>query len=81
MGLLQGSDLDDQGVVGIIDDDVHAREPDHLVQLVAALGYHAVFGHEGTLLDAMLFDALGEQAANLRQAPFGNVGRDFLRYE
>ena len=58
MGLLQGCHLDDQRVIGIIDDDIHAGQTDHLVQLVTALGYHTILGHERAFLDALFLDTL-----------------------
>ena len=65
MRLLQSCHLDDERMVGIIDDDIHSRQPDHLMKLVAALGNHSILGHEGALLDTLLFHALRQNPAYL----------------
>ena len=58
MRLLQSRHLDDERMVGVINDHIHAREPDHLMQLVAALGYHAILWHKRALLNTLFLNAL-----------------------
>ena len=47
------SHLDDKRVVGIVNDDIHACQAYHLVQLIAALIDVAPLGHKGS--DLMSF--------------------------
>ena len=78
MGLLQGRHLNNQRVVGIIDDDVHARQPDHLVKLVATLGNHSILGHESALFNSLFLNTLRQYSSDLGQTALGYVWSNFL---
>jgi hypothetical protein len=72
---LNGSHLDDERMVRVIDDQIHARETDDLMQLVATFVDHTESGHEGTNLVTGFLYALGKLASDLsRAASVGHVG-------
>ena len=62
--LLDRRYLDDQGMIGIVDDQVHAREPDHLVKLVASFVDQAKSRHEGADLVSGVLNALWQLASD-----------------
>ena len=53
-----GSDLDDERVIGVVDVEIHSAETDDLMELVTALVDDAEPGHEDTDFAAALVDAL-----------------------
>ena len=53
-----GRHLDDERVVSVIDDEVHAREADNLMELVPAFVDIAPLGSERTYLTSMFLDVL-----------------------
>ena len=61
---LYRGDLDDQRVVGVIDDQIHARQAYHFVQLSTALIDDAPFGHERADLVAALLNGLRQFPAH-----------------
>ena len=57
-GGLKCCNLNDEGVVGVINDDVHARQTNHFMELIAALVYSTVFGHESAHFGAFFLKTL-----------------------
>ena len=55
---LDRSNFYNQGVVSIIDNQVHTREADHFVQLISALIDVSPFGHKGSDFTAFFLDRL-----------------------
>jgi len=47
---LNGGNLDDERMVGVIDDEVHAGETNYFVKLIAAFVDVAIFRHESAYL-------------------------------
>lgn len=72
--ILQGGDLDDQRVVGVLDDDVLARQPDNLVEHVLMVVYAAEFRHECADFVLSLLYSLRQKAADVGDVPFGKIG-------
>ena len=70
--------LDDQLVIVVVDDEVHAREADDLVQLVPALVDAAVAGHEGADFVSVFLHCLRQRTAKPGTLRFGKIGGDFL---
>jgi len=58
-GCLNRGDLDDKGVVRIVNNKIHPRKPDHFVKLIPAFVDTTIFWHEGSNLLACLLDCLG----------------------
>ena len=58
-GFLDRGDLDDQGVVGVVDDEVHSRQADHFVKLVAPFVDDTVSRHENPDFLALFLNGLG----------------------
>lgn len=79
--LLNRCHLYDERVVGIVDDEVHSREADDLMQLVAALVDGAIAGHENTDFLAVFLRGLGQVSANEAHLRFRQIGGDFLMNE
>ena len=80
-GRLDGSHLDNQRMVGIINDQIHTREADHLVQLVAAFVDGTPLGHEGAYFATVLLNSLRQCAAQQRYLVLCHVGSNLLRDE
>ena len=59
-------DLDNQLMVVVVDDEVHTREPDHLMQLMAPFVDAAVSGHERADFVAALLHRLRKFPAQKR---------------
>ena len=74
-------DLDDEGVVIVVDDQVKSRQTYHLVKLVAPFVDAAVFGGEYSYLELLAVDTLGYVAAECGHGRVGHVGRHLLGYE
>ncbi len=55
---LQCGHFNDERVVGVVNDNVHARETNHFVQLVASLVDGSVFRHECAHFGALFLKAL-----------------------
>ena len=76
--LRYGGHLDDERVVGFVDDEVDARKTNDLVQLSAALVDVAPFGHERAYLATAFLNLARQVAAHQRELGFGYVGCNFL---
>ena len=63
-GLRDGSDLDNQRVVVIVDRNVDTRKPDHFVQAVPAFIDHTEPGHQNADFMVLLLDGLRQKARN-----------------
>ena len=57
-GHLYGGYFDDKWVIGVVDDEIHARESDHFVELVPTFVDASVFGHKSSDLIASLLHSL-----------------------
>ena len=79
--LLDGSHLDDERVVGVVDDEVHSRQADHLVQLVAPLVDDTVARHENPDLLATFLGGLGQVTTDEAHRGLRQIGGDFLMDE
>ena len=75
---LQRGDFDDQRMVGVVDDQVHAGKTDHFVQLVSAFVYTSVFGHECAHLEAPFLDSFRNFQSGFCHFRFGEIRHDFL---
>ena len=64
--------LDQQRMVRVVDDQVHTREANHFVQLVATLVDVSELGHEGACLKSFLLK-------HLRQAAIQHAYRSLFR--
>lgn len=73
------SDLDDEGVVGIVDDDIKARESDNLVEHVASFVDVAEAWHKSTDVATSLDDSLRELARQASYRAVREVGFNLLR--
>jgi hypothetical protein len=72
--------LDNQLVVVVVDDEVHARQPDNLMQLVPALVDAAVAGHEGADLVPAFLHCLRQRTAKPGTLRFWKIGGDLLTH-
>ena len=79
--LLDGGHFDNQRVVRIIDDEVHAREANHLVELVAAFVDDTVTRHEDSDFLTAFLCGLRKIATNEAHRRFRQIGCDFLMDE
>lgn len=68
-------------MVVVIDDDVHAAETNHFVELVAPFVYGSEFGHEGSDFEASFLHSLRERASEFCSLSRGDIGSDFLADE
>ena len=75
----EGSDLDDQRMIIIVDDHIDSREADDFMQLVAALVDDAEARHEDTDLIPQFLYPLRQLACCRRNVGLGKVGEDLLR--
>ena len=73
-GCCDRCDFDDEGAVDISDDDIHAGEPDHFMELVFPLVDAAVTGHERPDLMPEFLDSVGKIPAKLRYFVFRDIG-------
>ena len=80
-GCLQRCHLDDQRVVSVVNDEVHARQTDNFVQLVTSFIYVAPFGCEDSDLLAKVLCCLWQVEAYACHRRFGDKWSDFLSYE
>ena len=71
-------DLDNQLMIVVVDDQIHSREADHFVQLVAALVDQPVTGHEGPNLVSSFLHPLRKRPAQYGHIGFRKIRRDFL---
>ncbi len=78
-GRLDRSHLDDERVVGIVDDKVHARQPDYLVQLVPAFVDVPPLGHERPDFSSPFLNGLRQAPAHARHLGLGHIRSNFLR--
>ena len=62
-GCLNGRYLNDQRVIGIINDEIHTRKPDYFVQLVAAFINATELGHESPNFTTAFLYALRQVSA------------------
>ena len=77
---LQGRHFDDELMVGIVDDDIHAGEADYFVELVAPFVDISVFGHERAHFVAFFEYGLRKDAGYVGQWRLREIGGDFLCY-
>ena len=75
-----GSHLDDERVIGVIDIQVHSAQADNLVQLVPALIDDAETGHEHPDFASPLVNPLGNLPAGLADGAFRKEGLNCLTY-
>ena len=76
-GRLDAGYLDDERMIGFVDDEVHSRQADHLVQLVAAFVNGSETGHEGADLVARILDSLRQITSNHSHTRFWHVWLHF----
>ena len=67
-------------MVVVVDDEVHTREPDHLMQLMAPFVDAAVSGHERADFVAALLHRLRKFPAQKRTFRIRDVWSDLLTY-
>lgn len=77
-GFLDGGHLDDEGVVGIVDDKVHARQADYLMELVAALVDNTIMRHEDPNFLTIFLSGLGQIPAHKTHRSLWQIRGDFL---
>ena len=65
-------------MVVVVDDEVHPRKTDHLVQLVASFVDRPVTGHEGPDFVSFLLHTLRERSAQDGHIGFRKIRRYFL---
>ena len=70
--------LDDEGMVRIVDDDVHSRETDYFVKLIAAFVDGTVFGHKTSNFRSFFLKSLRKTAAEFAQRCVGQIGVNLL---
>ena len=68
-------------MVGVVDDDIHSRQADYLMQLVPALVDIPPLGHERTDFPSGFLDELGQLAPKLGHGIFRDIRNDFLGNE
>ena len=73
-----GSDLDDQRMVRIVDVEVHPAQTNHLMKLVPAFIDYAETRHEDTDFTTALVDALWDDSARLADGAFREKGLNCL---
>ena len=78
-GGLQGGHLNYKWMVGVVDYDVHTRQTDDFMELVAAFVDSTVTWHECAHFGAAFLYALGQGAAEGRHLAGGEVGFYLLR--
>ena len=61
---LDGSDFDNQRMIGVIDDQIHARKADNFVKLVSSLIDISPLGHKGANLTAFFLNVLWKFSAH-----------------
>lgn len=64
LGLRDGSDLDNQRVIVVVDRNIDTRKPDHFVQAVPAFIDHTEPGHQNADFMVLLLDGLRQKARN-----------------
>jgi len=74
-----GRHLDDQGVVGVVDVQVHPGETNDLVKLVATFVDFSETWHEHANLLSFLMRSLGQLPRNMAHCGFREVGGEVLR--
>ena len=79
--LLDGSHLDDKGIVGVVDDEVHSRKADDLVELVAPVVDDTIAGHKNSDFLTAFLGGLGQVTADEAHRCFRQIGGDFLMDE
>lgn len=77
-GGLDGCHFDDERVVCFIDNDVHSRKSDDLVQLVSSFVDHSPAGHESSDFLPAFLEHGGKFASVLAGHTFGNIGDNLL---
>ena len=77
-GCGDGSHLDDERVVGVVDVEVHPAETDDLVELMTALVDDAETGHENADFAAAFVDALGDLPGGFADVAFREKGLNCL---
>jgi len=77
-GRLYGCDLDYQRMVVVVNDEVHARETYHFVQLVPPFIHIAEARHEGSDLSTPFLYSLRQVSADHAHVTFGQVWGYFL---
>ena len=76
--LLNGSDLNDQGVVSVIDNQVHSRKPDHFVQLVTTFVDVSKTRHKRANFSTSFLDALRKMPSYQAHGCLLQIRCDFL---
>ena len=75
---LDGGHLDNERVVGVVDDEVHTRKANHLMELVPPLVDDAVAGHENPDFLSAFLCGLGQITTDEAHRGFRQIGCDFL---
>ena len=70
--------LDDEGMVRVVNHNVHSAQPNDLMQLVATLVDGAPFGHEGAYLPTLLLYCLRQESAHLSHLCLGHKRQHLL---
>ena len=75
---LNRSYLDDKGVIGVVDDQVHTRQPNDLVQLITTLVNRPVLRHKRTNLVPSILNTLRQMATYMGNLRFRQIRSDLL---
>ena len=78
---LNACHLDDEWVVCIINNNIHSRQTNNFVQLIASLVNDTPSWHKCANLVAIFLNELGESASHERHTAFWNIRCDFLGNE
>jgi len=76
--LLDGGHFDDERIVSVVDDEVHSRKADDLVELVAPVVDDTIAGHENADFLAAFLGGLGQVTPDEAHRGFRQIGGDFL---
>ena len=76
-----GGNVDDELMVGVVHDNVHARQANHFVQLIPSTIDVAPLGHEGSDFAVFVQRQHGNVVTEFGQLRLWNVRTDLLCYE
>lgn len=76
--LRYGSHLDDERMIRVVDDQIHTRESDHLMQLATPFVDRAPLRHEGSYLESGFLHFGRHQTSHLCHLRLGDVRGGFL---
>ena len=79
--MLKGCNLDDQGMIGIADDDIQSRQADYFMKLIASFVYSAVTRHERAHFGAFFLKPGGQvPAENTKGSPLLNYKNKYTTF-